>query len=125
MDKKISMIIEFTGKYLIVAGVFVALLYLGSFKFYAEGLDVDYKIASFILFVKTVCGITLCATGVYILKFNRWARLLSIAICTGLGVFSIYSWVTITGTPKYQAIVFYFLPVILLILPKVKEQFKN
>jgi len=122
MEKKRSIAFQ-VGEYLILAGIIVVLSYLVSLKFYAAVFD-DYNIGIYIQNVKIFCGLLLVISGIYIIKLKNWARLLSIYICILLGIFSIYCSVKINRVPSFVSMIFYFLPVILLMLPKVKEQFK-
>jgi len=132
MGTKKSMAIQ-VGEYLIFVGIIVILSSIfGSLPYYTSVFNDNYIIGQYITSVKSICGLFLVISGTFIIKVQKnWARLLSIYICLGLGIFSIYCSVKAHGIPNssesisyFLPVIFYSLPVILLMLPKVKEQFK-
>ena len=131
MGTKKSMAIQ-VGEYLIFLGIIVIISSIfGALPYYTSVFNDNYIIGQYITGVKSLCGLFLVISGTFIIKVQKnWARLLSIYICLGLGIFSVYCSVKQHGISNFVdgfyflPVIFYSLPVILLMLPKVKEQFK-
>ena len=122
MKVNVDKTIEFVGNYLKVYGILVALSYLTSLKFY-HVIFGSYTISALIGSIKVALGVTLFMLGKSVIYRRNQARLIVILICFGLGLLSIYCFITLDNTPSILPAFFYSVPIVILLLPKISKEF--